>query len=118
MLAETAVNVVILAVDVGGNHAAEGDELRAGGDGHEPSLPQKDAIELRTTITPASARNRPETGSKLSSRSASVVVTTGQSAPAGSDESPYERPKPRESVAFSLIAASCSDFHSNPSTTG
>ena len=38
--------------------------------------------------TPASARNSPEAGSKLSSRSASVVSATGKSARAGSDESP------------------------------
>ncbi len=37
VLAEAAVDVVVLAVDVGGHHAAEGDELGAGRDGREPA---------------------------------------------------------------------------------
>ena len=87
VLAETAVDVMILAVYVGGDHAAEGDELGAGRDGHEPAAAEEHAVQL-SSDTPASARSSPEAGSKLSSRSASVVSATGKSPRAGSDESP------------------------------
>ncbi len=47
VLAEATIDVVILPVYVGGDHAAEGDELGAGRDGHEPSPPQEDTIQFQ-----------------------------------------------------------------------
>ncbi len=44
--AEAAVDVVILAVHVGRHHAAEGDELGAGGDGDEPAAREEEAVQL------------------------------------------------------------------------
>ncbi len=45
VLAKAAVDVMILAVDVGSDHAAQGDELRARRDGHEPAAAQQQAIQ-------------------------------------------------------------------------
>ena len=44
--AEAAVDVVVLAVDVGGDHAAERDELGAGRDRREPAARQERAVQL------------------------------------------------------------------------
>ena len=88
VLAETTIDVMVLAVYVGGHHAAQGDKLRAGRDGHEPAAGQEDAVQFRqATRRPRPAR-APLCGSNFSRRSASVVSATGKSPRAGSDESP------------------------------
>ena len=52
--AEAAVAVVVLAVDVGGDHAAQRDELGARRDRGEPAARQEQAVQIR----PATARPR------------------------------------------------------------
>ena len=46
VIAEAARFVVVLAVDIGGYHAAERDELGAGRDGCEPAAGHEEAVDL------------------------------------------------------------------------
>src|SRR5688572_11803099 len=67
---------------------------------------------------PASARNTPVDSSNDNMRSASTVDTTSWSGDAGSDESPYDRPSPRDRGRPSVMRARFSERTSCASTTG
>ena len=71
--AEAAVDVMVLAVDVGRHHAAQGDELGARRDGQEEAARQEEPVQRRTRERPASARSTPLAASNERMRSASVV---------------------------------------------
>ena len=96
--AEGAVAVVVLAVHVGGDHAAEGDELGPGRDRHEPAARQQQAVDV------GEAEARPRRAARRSPRRRRGCDRRAgcprRSAPAsGSEASPYERPRPRARLA-------------------
>ena len=79
--AEAAVHVVVLAVDVGGHHAAEGDELRARRDGQEEAAGQEQPVELEHARARPRRAAGPSLRSKARMRSARVVLAA--TGPAG-----------------------------------
>ena len=86
--AEAAVAVVVLAVDVGRHHAAQGDELRAGSDGGEEAARQEEAVELEEREARPPRAGRPWPGRRTRMRSASGVPATTGWPGGGSEESP------------------------------
>src|SRR3982750_400008 len=73
---------------------------------------------MSSSHRPASARKTPVSTSNDRIRSARTVETTSWSGAAGSDESPYERPRPRDSGRPSAMRARSSERPSCPGTTG
>src|SRR5207249_5261706 len=66
--------------------------------------------------SPASARSVPDAASKDRIRSARGVAATTGWLGGGSEESPYERPRPRQSTASRVSASRSSDRTSRPAT--
>src|SRR5207249_7410460 len=66
--------------------------------------------------SPASARSVPDAASKDRIRSARGVAATTGWLGGGSEESPYERPRPRQSTASRVGASRSSDRTSRPAT--
>jgi hypothetical protein len=84
---EATLAVLALAVHVGGDHAAQGHVLGAGGDGGEPRRGRKRRF-ISSSERPASACSTPVCSSKPRMRSASVVLSARGRSAAGSDASP------------------------------
>ena len=110
VLAKAAVDVMILAVDVGSDHAAQGDELRARRDGHEPAAAQQQAIQgqqRHAGLAPQHAglpRRRPAAG-----RPPSCWPRRGRAGPAATS---LRRNGPARGRASprAVICSSCSDL--------
>lgn len=109
--------VMVLAVHVGGHHAAESDEARARRDGTEKPARQEHANHS-SSVSPASAVSSPVHWSNARSRLARPLPATRVSPRAGSAASPYARPSPRVNGTPRDAWSSRSDDHSVPGTRG
>jgi hypothetical protein len=69
---------------------------------------------MSARLSPASADSTPVASSKLRMRFAKRVLTTLSPGAAGKDESPYERPRPRDNAAPRVSASMFSPASSRP----
>ena len=113
--AEAALQVMVLAVDVAGDHSAERHVLRSRCDGREETSREDQPVQLcerESCLCAENVRLRIEGEDPVGHARRHHAAPSG----GGSELSPYERPRPRDKTACSLSRARSSDFTSRPGT--